>query len=437
MAGAGTSDHRRTGRTSPDLPIIDGDLGRTVGRKSPAATATWQNPQMPETPQPDTVGRTARPTSPEVPTNPGSPTGATDGTQAPDRRDLAALPKAHLHLHFTGSMRQSTLAELAESYGIRLPAALLDLDPLRVPANERGWFRFQRLYDAARACVRSESDMRRIIREAAEDDAAEGSGRLEIQVDPTSYAPFVGGITPALEIVLDEAKTASATSGVEVGVIVASSRMRHPLDARILARLAALHAGDGPGEAIGFGLSNDERRGDTSAFAPAFRIARKAGLASVPHGGELLGPGHVAEVLDTLHPDRLGHGVRAGEDPRLLERIVEQGVSLEVCPASNVSLGVYADDAQVPLRTLVEAGARVALGADDPLLFRSRLVGQYETAREVHGFTDEELAALARSSIRASLASEGTQRRLLGQVDRWLESPADAATVGRTGPVEP
>jgi len=126
--------------------------------------------------------------------------------------------------------------------------------------------------------------------------------------------------------------------------------------------------------------------------------------------------------------------VRAGEDRRVLERIVEQDVSLEVCPASNVSLGVYADDAQVPLRDLVDAGARVALGADDPLLFRSRLVGQYESARDVHGFSDEELAGLARSSIRASLAAGSTQRRLLTGVDEWLAAPAPGAgEVGKVG----
>ena len=344
-------------------------------------------------------------------------------------RDLSHLPKAHLHLHFTGSMRQETLVDLAAKHGVRLPSALLESDPLRVPADERGWFRFQRLYDAARACVRDEDDMRRIVREAAQDDAAEGSRRLEIQVDPTSYAPFVGGITPALEIVLDEARSASAATGTEVAVIVASSRMRHPLEARTLARLAAQYAGDGPGEVVGFGLSNDERRGDTPTFAHAFAIARRAGLASVPHGGELLGPGHVHEIVDALHPDRLGHGVRASEDPRLLEHLVTQEIALEVCPASNVSLGVYAEDTQVPLRTLVDAGARVALGADDPLLFRSRLVDQYVTARDVHDFTDAELAELARGSIRASLAPSSTKTRLLAGVDQWLaDTPAEPGT---------
>src|SRR3954453_14170766 len=108
----------------------------------------------------------------------------------------------------------STLAELAEAHGLHLPEALLEDGPVQVPSDERGWFRFQRLYDAARQCVRSEADMRRIVAEAAADDAAEGSGRLEIQVDPTSYAPFVGGITPALEIVLDAARSASATHAI-------------------------------------------------------------------------------------------------------------------------------------------------------------------------------------------------------------------------------
>lgn len=321
-------------------------------------------------------------------------------------------------------MRVPTLAALAAARGVRLPPALLDGDPLRVPADERGWFRFQRLYDAARACVRSEDDLRRIVAEAAADDAAEGSGRLEIQVDPTSYAPYVGGITPALEIVLDAARAASEASAIEVGVIVAASRMRHPLEARTLARLAAAHAGDGPGQVVGFGLSNDERRGETSEFAAAFAVARRAGLTLVPHGGELLGPAHIRAVLDHLAPDRLGHGVRAAEDPAVLARIVERGVALEVCPASNVSLGVYRHAADVPLRHLVEAGATVALGADDPLLFGSRLVAQYEAARDVHGFGDVELADLARGSIRASRASDATRARLLAGVDAWLAAPA-------------
>ncbi|GAB6901219.1 adenosine deaminase [Kineosporia succinea] len=334
-------------------------------------------------------------------------------------RPVTTLPKAHLHLHFTGSMRPATLEEMAAKHRIRLPETLREHHLLRLTPDERGWFRFQRLYDAARACVRDADDMRRLVIEAAEDDAAEGSRWLEMQVDPTSYAPHVGGITPALEIVLDAAREATETTGCQVAIVVAASRMRHPLDARILARLAARYAGEGPGTVVGFGLSNDERRGDTEEFAGAFRIARNAGLASLPHSGELRGPDHVAVTLDTLHPDRLGHGVRSAEDPEVLARVIDAGVALEVCPASNVALGVYPTLGEVPLRTLVDAGARLALGADDPLLFGPRLAAQYEAAREVHGMDDAGLQHLAASSIEASRAPDDVKKKLLADVEAW------------------
>ena len=340
----------------------------------------------------------------------------------PAMRDLDALPKAHLHLHFTGSMRLTTLVQLAQEAHARLPSSITDGDPLRVPADARGWFRFQRSYDTARHIVDTETVMRRIVREAAEDDAAEGSRRLEIQVDPTSYAPFVGGITTAIEIILDEARLATQATGVEVTVVVAASRIRHPLDARTLARLAVRYAGDAPGTVVGFGLSNDERSGVTSSWEPAFAIARRAGLASLPHGGELLGPDHVRDVVTHLGPTRLGHGVRTAEDPALLDAVVEGGVSLEVCPASNVCLGVYHEAGDVPLSTLLEHGAQVALGADDPLLFHSRLTDQYRIARDL-GLDDAALADLARGSIRASLASASSKARWLAEVDAWLAGP--------------
>ena len=334
---------------------------------------------------------------------------------------MGLLPKAHLHLHFTGSMRPVTLVELADKHLLRLPDALTkSWPPVLSATDERGWFRFQRLYDMARACVRDEADMRRIVREAAEDDASEGSRWLEIQVDPTSYAPFVGGITPALEIVLDEARSVSHEVGIGVALVVAANRIRHPLDARTLARLAARYAGDGSGQVVGFGLSNDERRGTTAEFAPAFDIARRAGLACVPHGGELLGAGAVRETLVALDPDRLGHGIRSVEDHRVLEDVVRRGVTLEVCPGSNVALGVYAAAEEVPLRQLIEAGAQVALGADDPLLFGSRLSAQYETARTTHGLSDAELAELARGSVRGSRAPEPARKQMFADIEAWL-----------------
>lgn len=318
-------------------------------------------------------------------------------------------------------MRLSTLAELAAEHGLRLPEALTSHWPPQLHAtDQRGWFRFQRLYDMARACVRGEAALRRIVREAAQDDAAEGSRWLELQVDPTSYAGPVGGITPALEIILDEASAASRDTGTGVGIVVAASRIRHPLDARALARLAARYAGEGPGSVVGFGLSNDERRGDTTEFAPAFAIAHRAGLAAVPHAGELLGPAAVQQTLGSLRPDRIGHGVRSVEDPRVLEELAHAGVALEVCPRSNVAMGVFAHPAEVPLRALAEHGIPIALGADDPLLFGSRLVAQYELARDHLAFTDAELARLASQSLAASRAPESVRTAAAHATAAWL-----------------
>ncbi|MGW7262607.1 adenosine deaminase [Streptomyces sp. NPDC054842] len=335
-------------------------------------------------------------------------------------RDLSDLPKAHLHLHFTGSMRPGTLLELADKHGVRLPDALTGAEPPQLRAtDERGWFRFQRLYDAARSCLRDPEDIRRLVREAAEEDLRDGSGWLEIQVDPTSYAPRLGGLIPAMEVILDAVDSASRETGLGMRVLVAANRMKHPLDARTLARLAVRYADRG---IVGFGLSNDERRGMARDFDRAFAIAREGGLLSAPHGGELAGPSSVRDCLDDLEATRIGHGVRAADDPRLMKRLADRQVTCEVCPASNVALGVYEKPEDVPLRTLFEAGVPMALGADDPLLFGSRLAAQYEIARRHHGFTDAELAELARQSIRASAAPPDVRAKLLAGVDDWLNS---------------
>ena len=316
-------------------------------------------------------------------------------------------------------MRHATLLELAERDGFKLPDALVDDWPPQLSAaDEKGWFRFQRLYDVARSVLRTEEDVRRLVHEAAEDDKRDGSRWLEIQVDPSGYAAKFGGITAFTDLVLDAVDEARRDVGIGMAVVIAANRTRHPLDARTLARLAAQYAGRG---VVGFGLSNDERRGNTREFAPAFRIAEQAGLLLVPHGGELLGADSARLCVEELHAERLGHGIRAVEDPDLLDLVVSRGITLEVCPVSNVALGVYSDLSSVPLPELMAAGASIALGADDPLLFGSQLAGQYATMRAAHELTDDQLADLARSSIHASRAPEEDKSSWLGEIDDWLE----------------
>ncbi len=332
-------------------------------------------------------------------------------------RDLALLPKAHLHLHLTGGMRPATLVALAAEQGRTLPPGLLDPTSVDLDATGlRGWHKFQRLYDAARVVLVGEREVRRVVAEIVEDERAAGSGWLELQVDPSSYAPRLGGLPATVELLLDALAQASAATGVGTALVLAANRTRHPAEAETLARLARRSVGAG---VVGFGLSNDETRGDSREFAKAFRLARDVGLLAVPHAGELRGPRSVRAAVELLGATRLGHGVRAVEDPATVGLLAERGVTLEVNPTSNVALGVHASVADSPVRVLRAAGVAVALGADDPLLFRSGLVEQYTALRSV-GLSDVELADLAHCSVTASTASYDVQRALLTGIDRWL-----------------
>ena len=337
-------------------------------------------------------------------------------------RDLRGLPKAHLHLHLAGGMRPATVAELARVQGRRLPAELLDPAGARLDVTaRRGWSRFQRLYDAARDVVQGPAEVQRLVAEIAEDERSAGSGWVEVQVDPSSYAARLGGLAATVEVVLDAMATASRDTGVGMALVVAANRTRHPGDAETLARVARRYAGRG---VVGFGLSNDETRGRPEEFTKAFRLARDAGLLSVPHAGEMRGTRSVRGAVEALGADRLGHGVRAVEDAETMALLAERGVELEVCPASNVALGVAGAVEQVPVRELKAAGVKVALGADDPLLFRSGLLEQYAAVRDQQHLPDAALADLAADAVRGSAAPGEVKARLLAGVAAWLAAPA-------------
>ncbi|MCW2668298.1 MAG: Adenosine deaminase [Frankiales bacterium] len=326
--------------------------------------------------------------------------------------DLKALPKAHLHLHLTGGMRPTTLVELAAEQGRKLPAGLLDPASVDLDATQlRGWHKFQRLYDAARTVLVGPAEVQRVVHEIVEDQAAAGVGWLELQVDPSSYAGRLGGLHATVEIVLDALRN---DLGVGTGLVLAGNRTRHPSEAETLARLARRFDG-----VVGLGLSNDETRGDTRDFEKAFRLARDGGLIAVPHAGELRGAGSVQLAVERLGAQRLGHGVRAVEDPALLELLADLEVCCEVNPVSNVALHVHKSVADNPWRELRAAGVPVAVGADDPLLFRADLLANYAAL----GAGDHELADLARCSIRASTAPADVRASMLAGVDAWLARP--------------
>ncbi len=194
---------------------------------------------------------------------------------------------------------------------------------------------------------------------------------------------------------------ASARHGVRGGMLVIADRTASAEEAIEQANVAARMAGRG---VVGFGLANYEPGFPGAPFERAFAIAKEAGLVSAPHAGELVGPAAVEEALDLLQADRIGHGVTAAQDPDLVARLAASGVCLDVCPSSNLKLGMFAGWAEHPLPLLINAGVRCSINADDPIIFGVNMLDEYENCRTRMGLTDSQLMWAARSSIEASAA---------------------------------
>ena len=327
-------------------------------------------------------------------------------------RDLRSLPKAHLHLHLEGGMRQRTLADFTERYGLPPP-----------PTPDGSFATFIRTYRQACEGLRSADDLRRLVGEVVEDAAVDGAVWIEPADWITRASADRMGLADeeaVLNVILEALYDAARTHGIDAGLMMSSNRIHPPEQAEGLARLAARYAGNG---VVSFGLADDEVVGPPEAFANAFAIARAAGLVSAPHGGELAGPERVRGALDALDADRVQHGVRSVEDPALLERLAEQQTCLDVCLTSNVYLGVVPSLEQHPLPQLLAAGIPVSLNTDDPLVFGSSLLGEYEIARRVFGLDDKTVAAIAAASIRHSGAPAWLKESALAGVEDWLAAP--------------
>ncbi|WP_084965320.1 adenosine deaminase [Thermoactinospora rubra] len=315
-------------------------------------------------------------------------------------RDLRLLPKAHLHTHLEATVRPETIRALGGRPVVRdRPFA-----DFREFGEERG---------AVRRLLRTPEHFRRIAEEFCADEAAQGVRYVEVTFTAASHGERLGQMEMPLEAVLEGLAEGSARHGIHTRVLLDHSRRQSVERLWQTLKLAVRYP-----EVAGIGLAGDERY-PLAPFAEVLDAAREAGVHLVHHAGEGAGPASVREALELGHAERIGHGFRVLEDPELVAGLRERGIPLEVCPYSNVLLGMVPSYAEHPLPRLVEAGLAVTLNTDG----ETTLTGEYERVRDVFGYGDAELAALARAGVAASFASAELKERLLGEIDRWLEQP--------------
>lgn len=334
-------------------------------------------------------------------------------TVLPTVRDLAALPKGHLHLHLEAAIRPDTLAELARASGIDTP-------PTRGYTDFTG---FVEMYGGIAPVLAAEAHLERLVDEAMADAAADGAVYVEFGVSPHAYVDRYGSLSAALDRHIELTSIAAQKHGVAVGLMVTVDRTLGVDLALDVAKVAAARAGSG---VVSLGLANEERGFPASQFVDAFAVAKAAGLQSTPHAGELVGAESVWEAIDMLRADRVLHGVRSIEDPELVRALVDRGIPLDVCPTSNLLLNVVDDLADHPLPRLLEAGVRCSINADDPVLFGPGILEDYEVARREIGLTDVQLAACAWTSIETTLAPTEVKQTAKKGIDAWLATTEDA-----------
>lgn len=317
-----------------------------------------------------------------------------------------SLERIELHLHLEGAAPPKFIAGLAAEKSIDL-GGVFDADGRYAFA---GFEHFLKVYEAATSVLQTPEDYARLTATVLEQQASQGILYTEVFLSPE----FCGGAEVSawreyLTAIEEAAAKAEAQDGVILRGIVTPVRHFGPDRARLSAACAQETAGNW---LVGFGMGGNERAGHTAEFAYAFDMAREAGLELTSHAGEWAGPQSIAEALDHLGVARIGHGVRAIEDDALVGRLAETGTVLEVCPGSNVALGLYSDWQVHPIARLRDRGVKVTVSTDDPPFFHTSMAHEYDRLATAFGWGADDFRALNRVAAEAAFCDETTRARL-------------------------
>jgi aminodeoxyfutalosine deaminase len=326
------------------------------------------------------------------------------------------IPKVDLHVHLEGSIRPATLLLLAERNGIRLPAQ--DENGLQAFYQFRNFPQFIQVYMTITGCLRTVDDYRLVAYEFGHDCAWQNIRYAEVTFSILTNTRLTG---LAWQDILNGLNAGREQARLEFGVDwrwVFDIVRDLPATQQAVLEIALAARDRG---VVALGLGGGEKDFPPRLFMETFERARQAGLPRVPHAGENEGPDSIRGAIDLLHADRIGHGVRCIEDPALMDTLRERQIPLEICPTSNVRLGVYADYASHPLRSLWDAGLLVTVNSDDPPMFSTNLAHEYEVLVEYYGFTADELARISLNGVRSSFLPADEKEQLEHEFRQEIE----------------
>lgn len=323
---------------------------------------------------------------------------------------MTDIPKIELHLHLEGAAPPDLVRTMAKERSVDLSGIFDAKGSYRYD----DFLQFLKVYEVATEVIRSPEDYARLTREVLERSASHGVIYTEAFLSPDFCGERdVGAWREYLHAIREAAAGAHSAHGIEMRGIVTCIRHFGPEKARETALCAAETAGD---FVTGFGMGGDEGMGRQGDFAWAFDMARESGLRLTTHAGEWGGPESIRSALDDLRVERIGHGVRAVEDPALVDRLAEDGIVLEVCPGSNVALGVcgWKDH---PIDRLRQAGVKVCVSTDDPPFFHTDMSHEYDMLTRCFGWEDETFREIARVAADAAFCDEDTRMKLIERID--------------------
>lgn len=319
-----------------------------------------------------------------------------------------SIQKAELHSHLEGTITPSLAQKLAKRNKLRLPKTLLAADGQSY--SYRDFLDFLKVFDAVAAVIKTPRDYYDITFDYLKTNALENTIYVETMYSP-DHAERASGIPSSehLQAIQQAIDDAEAQFNI-IGRIIIVAVRHFGADAAI--RVAKQAVKEQAPCIVGLGLGGDEINFPPKLFKKAYQIAAEAGLHCTVHAGEFAPASGMLEAMEYLPIERIGHGVQAIHSTETIAQLKDRNIALEVCPSSNVALGLFKDLVSHPLPHLMKAGIKVSLGSDDPPFFRTNLAKEYQRVQQTYKYSDSQMKAFTLSAIDSAFADEGTKLKL-------------------------